>query len=174
MRSACCCSKTNARMLISHVEPGRGRTAARDTADVQTASGILQESQIFDPICSISIAKRLFSNHHLHLLHLLYLLLRRRHGSEKPLLITVDVQSSVCQFKMFPPKPLCCSLLINTWLHLSYSDAAALIQKAIRGAKPTKPLDASPATTINQFTVSHCAAELHRTQTPKEESVSII
>lgn len=60
--AASCCSKANVRMLISHVEPGRGRTAARDTADVQTASGIVSASRIFDPICPISIAKRLFSN----------------------------------------------------------------------------------------------------------------
>lgn len=44
-------------MLISHVEPRRGRRAARDTADVQTASGILRESRIYDPIGAISIAK---------------------------------------------------------------------------------------------------------------------
>lgn len=60
--ACCCCPKTNARMLISHVVPGRGRRAARDTADVQTAPGILRGRQIFYRICSISIPKRLLSN----------------------------------------------------------------------------------------------------------------
>lgn len=61
-RPACCCPKTNARMLISHVVPGRGRGAARDAADVQTAPGILRGRRIFYRICSISIPKRLLSN----------------------------------------------------------------------------------------------------------------
>lgn len=93
--------------------------------------------------------------------------LQREAALPRPL-ITVDVQSSVPFSKVFMRKPLCCLLLINTWLHLSYFDAAVLIQKAIRGAKPTKPLDASAATTINEFIVSHSATEPHGTQTPKE------
>lgn len=39
-------------MLISHVL-GRGQIAAQHTADVQTAPGILRESQIFYHICSL-------------------------------------------------------------------------------------------------------------------------
>lgn len=43
---------TNVCMLISHVL-GRGQIAAQHTADVQTAPGILRESQIFYHICSL-------------------------------------------------------------------------------------------------------------------------